>query len=182
MNTYYKATRPDGRDFYSGTVDYATALATGEPIRVRTPEQATYSCCTPDVLHASDVPTEALIGGSWPCRLFVATGRPVAQEGHKFGFRSLVVVREVEGWRALGPQGDAIAALIERARTLTYDEGRSLDAAWDAAWDAARDAARALVVHDLIGDRFTQAHYDLLTRPWASVIGPVHPDDQPVTA
>jgi hypothetical protein len=44
---------------------------------------------------------------------------------------------------------------------------------------AARDAAEALVVRDLIGRRgFTQAHYDLLTGPWAKVIGPVHPDDR----
>ena len=53
------------------------------------------------------------------------------------------------------------------------------DAARYAAWDAARDAARALAVRDLIGQHgFTQDHYDLLTGPWRSVIGPVHPDDQ----
>ena len=47
--------------------------------------------------------------------------------------------------------------------------------AWDAAWDAARyatgcaarDAARALTVRDLISTE----RYDILTRPWASVIG-----------
>jgi len=71
-------------------------------------------------------------------------------------------------------------------------------AAWDAAWEAAgvaagvaaRDAARAaardaagaaawaLAVRDLIGqDGFTQQHYDLLTKLWRTVIGPVHPDD-----
>jgi hypothetical protein len=33
-------------------------------------------------------------------------------------------------------------------------------------------------VRDLIGSYgFTQAHYDLLTGPWARVIGPAHPDD-----
>jgi hypothetical protein len=56
-------------------------------------------------------------------------------------------------------------------------------AAWTTALEvggyAARDAAEALVVRDLIGRRgFTQAHYDLLTGPWAKVIGPVHPDDR----
>ena len=71
------------------------------------------------------------------------------------------------------------------------------DAAWDAAWAAARDAAwvaaraaawaaavdaaRALAVRDLIGEHgFTQAHYDTLTGPWRTVIGPVHPDDAEV--
>lgn len=64
------------------------------------------------------------------------------------------------------------------------------DAAWLAAWHAARvasgdaarpaaqDAAAALAVRDLISaDGFTQEHYDILTRPWATVIGKVHPDD-----
>ncbi len=67
----------------------------------------------------------------------------------------------------------------------------ALDAAWyaaraaarDAAWDAAGAAAWALAVRDLIGQHgFRQAHYDTLTRPWRTVIGPVHPDDAEVKA
>lgn len=94
-----------------------------------------------------------------------------------------------------GPQWEAMVALVRRAAVLTADEAHQLAAAWDAAgaqagdaawaaaWDAAgvdaRDAARALALRDLIGQHgFTQGHYDLLTRPWATVIGPVHPDDK----
>ena len=96
----------------------------------------------------------------------------------------------------------AEAKALDAARAAAWDAARA--AAWDAAWDAARaatraatraawdaaraaardaalDAARALVVRDQVGDTFTQAHYDTLTRPWATVIGPVHPDDAPVT-
>ena len=52
-------------------------------------------------------------------------------------------------------------------------------AAWDAARDAARGAASALSTRDLIGQHgYTQEHYDKLTGPWASVMGPVHPDDE----
>ena len=52
-------------------------------------------------------------------------------------------------------------------------------AAWGAAGDAAGDAAWALVVRDLVGQYgLTQEHYDVLTKPWASVIGKVHPDDE----
>ena len=100
-----------------------------------------------------------------------------------------------------GPQWQPIVVLVRRAAILTSAETKALDAARDAAWDAtldaawdatwdatlaaawaaARDAARALVVRDQVGDTFTQAHYDTLTRPWATVIGPVHPDDAPVT-
>ena len=110
-----------------------------------------------------------------------------------------------------GPQWQPIVVLVRRAAILTSAEAKALDAAWAAAgaaawdaaraaagaaaawdaaraaagaaatWDAARAAARALVVRDQVGDTFTQAHYDTLTRPWATVIGPVHPDDAPVT-
>ena len=92
-----------------------------------------------------------------------------------------------------GPQWQPIVVLVRRAAILTSAETKALDAARAAAraaaLDAARaaacaaawDAARALVVRDQVGDTFTQAHYDTLTRPWATVIGPVHPDDATVT-
>lgn len=192
MNTYFKAVRPDGTDFHTGTIDYAAALGS-DPITL--PVVPDPECCTSDVLHASTVPAETLIGGSWPCRLFEVTGTPVAERGYKRGFFSLSVVREVDAHQALGPQGEQVAALIDRARKLTVGEAEKLDAAWrgdsdtddawDAAWgaaaaresagEAARDAALALVARDLISEE----HYDLLTGPWARVIGPTHPGDKP---
>lgn len=59
-------------------------------------------------------------------------------------------------------------------------------AARNAAWyavrldvPAAKDVAVALVNRDQIGQsEFTQEHYDTFTGPWATVIGPVHPDDE----
>ena len=106
-----------------------------------------------------------------------------------------------------GPQHEQVVAMIERTRVLTAEEvtalgvawyaawgaawgaarGVARDAAWDAAWgadrraawDAVGDAACALVVRDLIGQYgFTQEQYDLLTGPWRTVIGPIHPDDK----
>jgi hypothetical protein len=215
MTTYYKATRPDGTDFRTGTVLYevgGTVSITG-PARYRWPE-----CCTNTVLHASTVPGQTLVGGPWPCRLFEVTGEPVAEDEDKRGFRDLTVVAELEAWRALGPQGRHVAAFIDQAEAVTTTDwdtarGISWDAAFYAAWDAARDAAAAraatrdaaqvaawdaargaaaapvaawhaarvavaLVVRDLIGTSgFTQDHYDTLTRPWRTTIGPVHPDD-----
>ena len=113
------------------------------------------------------------------------------------------IVRELPATDALGPQGVQVAALIERADRLTDVEARRLFDAWDAAmgaeWhpaktaafavDAARttaedtvwaavhvaagDAGLALVVRDLI----SVEHYDALTGPWRTIIGPIHPDD-----
>ncbi len=186
MTIYYKATRPDGTDFYNGTVDYAAICGTGESL----PELPGGDVCTNRVYHASDVATETLIGGSWPCRLFEVEGLPTDQRRHKFGFATLAVVCEVEAHRALGPNGEAVAELIERASELTGDEVQRLAAAWDAAryaardaaryaaryaawdaaWDAARDAARdaalALVVRDLI----TDDQFNMLYGPWRDVI------------
>ena len=51
--------------------------------------------------------------------------------------------------------------------------------AWPAAWEASRAAARALAVHDLIGEQFTQTHYDTQTGPCRSIGITVHPADAP---
>ena len=120
--TYWKATRPDGTDFYTGTVDYAGALASGEPTPALSgegefPGEGWY--------HLATVPTEC-VGMSWPCRLFEA--EPVGDQTldtehpHKIGCAAVRVVREVDGHIALGPQGAEVVALISRARALTGDE------------------------------------------------------------
>ena len=44
----------------------------------------------------------------------------------------------------------------------------------DAAQDAACGAACGLVVRDVI----TTEDYDILTRAWRTVIGPIHPEDE----
>jgi hypothetical protein len=98
--------------------------------------------CTDTVYHASDVESETLIGGSWPCRLWEVTGDSVDHKEHKHGFRSLTVVGEIEAWRALGPNGSSVATLIERASGITADQAKALDAARGAARDATRGAAR----------------------------------------
>ena len=232
--TYWKATRPDGTDFHTGTVDYATALASGEPVTVA-PDSGWDEGTDfpgPRWLHMATVPTEC-VGMSWPCRLFEVEpaddrGDHRPRHAHKVGATSVRVLREIDAHVALGPQGVQVAALVERCATLTADEvsrlnaargtvrgvatrdatrgiarGTARVAAWDAAlyaatpgaardaaWDAARcatrdaagDAAGALVSRDLIGHHpgWDQDAYDLLTGPWRSVIGPVHPDDAPM--
>ena len=171
-STFYKATRPDGTDFYSGMVLYEV----GRTVRPNDGvPRSKAKLCHGGLLHAATVPTETLIIGSWPCRLFVVDGKPVAglddEEPYKAGFRQLRVVEELPAWRVFGPQGREVVALIERAALLTVDELKRLGAAWDAArtaaCDAAWNAAAVLVARDLISDR----HFQMLYDPWASVIG-----------
>ena len=223
MADYYKATRLNGTDFYTGTIKYEVGKRTTHPTsKRRTKDDAsTY-------LSVSTVISDCT-GFEWPCRLFLVKGLGRAMKAtdlpNKRAFLSVDVLEELPAHMVFGPQGEHVVALIERAARLTSDEAKQLVAAraaaraetWDAAsyaasyaaraaasyaaraaareaaWDAARhaareaawtstvDAAMALVVRDLIGSSgFTQAHYDLLTEPWRKVIGPVHPDDEPV--
>ncbi len=145
MTIYYKATNMDGKDFFSNTVQFTVGESVPPLPEVLGPE-----CCSSDVYHASTHPESTLIGGFWPCRLFEVEGIPVAEENQKRGFYTFKVVREIEAWRALGPQGREIVTFLERCSRLTVDEAESLEAAWvptqvpgsdcRAAWRAANDA------------------------------------------
>ena len=187
MTVFYKCTRPDGTDFYTGTVDYAAALASGEPLP-ELPGDVAFP--GPGWYHLATVPTEC-VGMGWPCRLFevqpVGSVHTDTDHPHKIGTTSVRVLREVDAHLALGPQGEQVAALIGRCRSLTGDELDRLDAARDAVRVAARvaarvatwDAALGLLCRDLIGQHpgWDQDAYDRLTGPWRDVIGPIHPDD-----
>jgi hypothetical protein len=158
MTVYYKATRLDGTDFRTGTLRYEVGQTVEHPTSKRFGDMGSNRPST--YLSVSVEPGEVLTGGAWPCRVFRVepVGRTVKRTDGVFGFkrgcRALRVVEELPARTALGPNGEAVAALIDRARRLTVAEIRALGAAWraamgaamgaagDAAWDAARDAAR----------------------------------------
>ena len=189
--TYWKAAREDGTDFYSGTVRWAPEQGDipAEGIAVAHPTSTAWGEDHSTHLCASTSPTDCT-GFKWPCRLLEM--EPVAEvhehAGSKVSALSWRVVRELPAMQALGPQGAAVAALIDGLRRLDAEALARLadarvavrgavrgavrvaardaarDAAWDAAWDAvwgAADAAVALVVWDLI----TSEHRDTLTAP-----------------
>ena len=116
MTTCYKATRPDGRDFYSGTVDYAAALLDGtvveHPAFDRKGGAAGYLSVS---VSAADC-----TGFRWPCRLFVVEPVGLAFRvgddlPNKRAVRALRVVEERPAWEAFGPNGEAVVAVIDRA-------------------------------------------------------------------
>lgn len=187
MTTYFKAVRPDGTDFYTGTVDYASLCGTGRTL----PLLPGGPCCGSGVYHASTEAAETLLRGSWPCRLFRVKGISVSSDGSKRGFRTLEVLEELPAHLALGPNGLDVAALVDRTAHLTSEQATRIaaarsavrSAAWDAArsaaWDAVRSAwgaarstaqfaAGALVVRDLL----TPEQFGVLYGPWESVMGP----------
>jgi len=76
----------------------------------------------------------------------------------------------------------AVAVRTTLAVAVKHNRHIGMNTAVDATRGVAVDAVRALIVRDLITpDGVTQAHYDLLTGPWATVIGKVHPDDEATT-
>ena len=186
--TYYKAVRPDGTDFYSGRVLWDRV---GEIVRHPDPG----SLGGEDVkgyLSVSVSPTDCT-GMKWPCRLFEVepvedflVWEPTPSLPAKRASHAWRVVRELPAHEALGPNGVEVAAFLELLPALTRTQwsaawnaawdaawgaarGAARDAAWvaarDAAWDAAWDAAGALVVRDLI----STDHFDVLTAPMRAV-------------
>jgi hypothetical protein len=151
MTTYYKATRLDGTDFTTGIIDYGAALASGEVVRHPTKRKVRDDPRT--YLSVSVAPADCT-GFSWPCRLFRVepVGRVMVKlsaSPNKRAVSALRVVEELPAHMALGPNGEAVAAFIEKCRSMTPDEAQRLGtakaaarvAAWDAAWYAAGGAA-----------------------------------------
>ena len=179
MSAYWKATRPNGLDFRTGTIDYAGALATGEPVMHPTPDLHGGAS---SYLSVATVPTDCT-GFRWPCRLFRVepVGEHVADGSYpnKVRVTGLRVIEERPAHEVFGPNGPAVVAVIERAGRLTREEAESLAAAWDAAWDAARyaardaarDAAWEAALAELARDLITPDQYEALIGPWRSVTG-----------
>ncbi len=196
--TYYKATTPNGTDFWSGTIDYAAALETGEIIEHR----ATMIRDDPSTYLSVSIHPTNCTGMRWPCRLFVVEPvgphQPCKRISHKVICSALRVIEERPAHEALGPQGEQVAATIERAARLTSDEAERLNAAWkkDVAWsaraearaavraEARADAARAAAWFDaacdaawdaalalLTRDLISSEHFKTLYGPWREVIG-----------
>ena len=199
MSGYYKAVRPDGTDWWTGTGRWLPEdgiipeggwlVEHPDPGSVGDGDAAGY-------LSVATVPTDCT-GMGWPSRLLRV--EPVGEVWspdperlpHKRAAHAWRVVGERPGHEALGPQGREVAALLERIWDLTPEEASALraarDAAWgaareaageaarDAAWyaalNAARDAVLDVVMAVLVRDLITPEQYDTLTGPWRTVTG-----------
>ena len=87
--------------------------------------------------------------------------------------RTLVPARDATWDAARDAAWDDAAGRVARRGVWATTWHATWDATWGTTWAAALDTVCALVVRDLI----TTNCYDALTRPWRTVIGPIHPDD-----
>ena len=162
--TYYKAVRHDGTDFYSGRVLWDRV---GEIVEHPNPGSPGGEDAK-GYLSVS-VSSTACTGMSWPCRLFevkpvegVPVWEPTPSLPSKRASHAWRVVRELPAYEALGPNGVEVAAFLELLPTLTTTQCvAAWAAAGDVAWVAAGDAVRALLVRDQI----TREQFDVLTAP-----------------
>ena len=162
MTAYFKAVRPDGTDFHTGTVQWAPPDGHEGEWIVRHPTATKIGDHPSEYLSVSALATDCK-GMKWPCRLLtveavgdVIKPMPDFLPNKRAGV-AFRVTGELPAHEALGPQGVYVSALLERACHLTLDEERALAPAWDAAkpaagnvalfaaWDATRDAARDAV-------------------------------------
>ena len=161
--TYYKAVRTDGTDFYSGQVLWDRV---GEIVEHPNPGSLGGGNAK-GYLSVSVSPTDCT-GMKWPCRLFevepvegVPVWEPTPSLPSKRASHAWRVVRELSAYEALGPNGVEVAVFLDLLPTLTNAQwdaasAATLDAtlaaawvavraaAWDAAWAAAGVAVRAV--------------------------------------
>lgn len=146
MTTYWKAVRPDGTDFHTGTVQWAPPAGHVGEWLVRHPTASVIGDGASGYLSVASVPTDCT-GMEWPCRLLEveAVGEvttPNRALPHKRAGVAFRVLREVPATEALGPQGEHVAALIRSVPDITSTPTERVALAWDATWYAALDAVR----------------------------------------
>ena len=121
--TYFKAVQPDGTDFYTGTVQWVpeSGIPT-EGFTVNHPTSTEWGERHSTHLCASTSPT-GCEGFRWPCRLLEVEPASGVHEhdGTKVSALSWRVVRELPATQAFGPQGEAVAALIDGIGQLDDD-------------------------------------------------------------
>ena len=135
-----------------------------------------------ELIYASTVPGDALIGGSWPCKLFevepIDTVTVHKTYPNLVGAQSWWVERQLPAEQVFGPNGDAVVAMLNAINTLSprefslcgYDwDDNELDAldsggqlaavngrlgAWNGAWVAAEQAVLCRVWEIMPGERW----------------------------
>jgi len=150
MNTFFKAVRPDGTDFHTGTIHWLPA--DGEPIPeggwlVEHPNPGDVGIWDAAFyLSVSAVETDCK-GFSWPARLLSVEPVGDVWTPHPGSFprvraaHAWRVIEELPAWQALGPQGREIETLLGQIESLTEDQTLEISATLDATLDAAQYAA-----------------------------------------
>ena len=116
MTLYYKAVRPNGTDFRTGTINYGAALVSGEVVRHPVTSKRVWDA--PSTYLSVSVEPADCTGFAWPCRLFrvepvgrvMGAGKvPLSASPNKRAVSALRVVEELPAWQAFGPNALYVA-------------------------------------------------------------------------
>jgi len=175
----YKLTRPDGFDFYSGSINYRDAI--GSTIRVTDYDPPEKGVCGRG-LHASRNPNDCFVGAKLPCAAFLVKGiQPIARDKQKTRYQALKVLEEIKdldtlfGWKyfeainPIHPFKIKPPKITEKEISLLIDWASMWDSVGDSVWVSVRNAVRNAVrnsVWNSVGDSVT----DLVrVSAWVSV-------------
>jgi hypothetical protein len=146
----YKLTRPDGYDFFSGTINYRDAI--GTIIRVTKYDPPERGSCGRG-LHASRNPNDCFVGAKIPCAAFRVKGvEPLAKDKQKTRYQALRVIEEITdldtlfGWKysevvnLIHPFKIPCPKITATHIALVAVEASVWDFVWDSVWDSVRDS------------------------------------------
>ena len=168
METYYKAVRPDGTDFYSGKVLWDRVGEIVEHPNPGTEDARGY-------LSVSVSPADCT-GMRWPCRLFEVeqvedflVWEPTPSLPSKRASHAWRVVRELPAYEALGPNGVEVAAFLALLPTLTTTQWNAArEVSGDAARSATRSATRSAARVAALDATWGAARFDAGEAAWAA--------------
>lgn len=164
----YKLTRPDGFDFYSGTINYRKNI--GKIIKLKDFDPKNVGVCGKG-LHASQNPNDCFVGATIPCAAFKVRGiQPIAKDNRKTRYQAVKVLMEITdlnnlfGWNyteAINPihpfkikPPEIIEKHIELLREWDSVRDSVRDSMWDSMWASVWDSVWASV-WAYIGSFFT---------------------------
>lgn len=143
MTRYFKTTHLDGRGFEAGDhlwMEGAVTSLLGNKKGVEV--------LGSELLYAATEPGNALIGGSWPCKLFevepIGTVTTDKRQPDVVGAHSWSVERQLPAAQVFGPNGDAVVAMLETISVLAPGQFHSCGFDWDDNEFAALDNAGKL--------------------------------------
>jgi len=171
----YKLTRPDGFDFYSGTINYRENI--GKIIRVTDFDLPSFGSCGKG-LHASRNPNDCFIGAEIPCAAFLVKGiQRIAGDKKKSRYQAVKVLKEIKdldslfGWKYSEAKNPIHPFKIPAPKITNYHI--ELLEKWDSVWTSVRGAVRVSVwdsVRGTVGDFVWNSVRDFV---WNSVRGSV---------
>jgi hypothetical protein len=150
MVIYYKAVRPDGKDFATGTIDYASALGTDQAVKHPAPQRKSdYAWNYLSISTSAGDCTGFVWDEKLGARLFEVKPVGVPWTPHpgnmpnKRAVTGVRILRELPNHMLFGPQGEAIVDILGAFRKLTSAQRSNLylsrPSDWYSAWSVVYD-------------------------------------------